>query len=584
MEFRILGPLEVGDGRDPVSLDAPKQRALLGVLLLHANEVVPTERLIDELWGDRSPPTAVKLVQTYVSQLRRVLGATSIETRPPGYLLRVEEDALDVTRFRRLATEARRLAASGQSERAQALYGEALALWRGPPLADVSLESFARNEVDRLAEERLSVVIDRIDCDLALGRHNELVPELDTLVKQHPLHERLRAQLMLSLYRSGRQGDALATYQKARRVLAEQLGLEPGEPLRQLERQILNHDPGLQWAPATPKAEAPAVKRGWMRTAAALGAVLVAAAFAAGLLLGREGAAAPEIVPNSLVKIDAATNEIVDVLPVGRNPGDVAVVGRYVFVASEDDATLTRIDVGSGEVTTSGASGADAGLAGAGDRFVWTASLRRARVTRVNVESLLPIDGVPLASNIFLAFVALGGGSLWVSQFSPPAVLRYRLRTLRIERRYSFGAFEVPIEVTYGHGAAWVGLAGSNALLRIDAGTGRTRTIPVGRFLGDLAVGFGSVWTVSADRGTVWRIDAVSEEVEEIIGVGSVPFGVATGAGSVWVTNNGSGTVSRIDPGTDEVEATIETGFFPKWLAVGGGYVWVGIGGEAFEP
>jgi predicted ATPase/DNA-binding SARP family transcriptional activator len=245
MEFRILGPLEVFDEQRPIAVAAAKQRALLAVLLLHANEVVSRERLIDELWGERPPATAAKVVQAYVSQLRRRLGRETIATRGPGYQLQVDENAVDATRFRRLVAEARRLATGGDYEPAARAYGAALALWRGPPLADVAVESFARNEIKRLEEERLAALADRIDCQLALGHHEQLVPELETLVGQHPLRERLHAQLMLALYRAGRQADALAAYQETRRTLVDELGLEPSTDLRQLEKAILAHNPAL---------------------------------------------------------------------------------------------------------------------------------------------------------------------------------------------------------------------------------------------------------------------------------------------------------------------------------------------------
>src|SRR5262245_60078552 len=246
MQFRILGPLEVEDGHRAISFDAPKQRTLLAVLLLHPNEVVSSERLIDELWGERPPATANKVVQTYVSQLRKALGPDTIVTRPPGYTLQVEEGALDAELFRRLTREGQATMAAGKPDRADELFREALALWRGPPLADVVFESFAANEVEGLDEARLKALMDRIDCELALGRHHELVPELETLVGQYPLRERLRAQLMLALYRSGRQAEALEVYRETRQRLAEDLGIEPGQELRELEQAILRQDESLR--------------------------------------------------------------------------------------------------------------------------------------------------------------------------------------------------------------------------------------------------------------------------------------------------------------------------------------------------
>jgi predicted ATPase/DNA-binding SARP family transcriptional activator len=242
VEFRILGPLEVLDGGRPVKLRAAKQRALLGVLLLHANEVVSTERLIDALWGERRPTSAQKLVQGYVSALRKMLAPDMLVTREPGYLLGVAGSAaLDSLEFQHRVREARAF----PPEEASSGLREALALWHGPVLAGLSLEGMARHEAARLDELRLDALLERIDADLACGRHGELVGELEALVAEHPLRERLRAQLMLALYRSGRQTDALRRYRETRELLVEQLGIEPGAELQALERAILNQDSSL---------------------------------------------------------------------------------------------------------------------------------------------------------------------------------------------------------------------------------------------------------------------------------------------------------------------------------------------------
>jgi DNA-binding SARP family transcriptional activator len=231
MEFRILGPLEViADGR-VVELGGQK-RALLAMLLLEANRVVATERLIDVLWEDDPPETAVKAVQVYVSQLRKVLGRDRLETRPPGYRLRVEEGELDLDRFRLLEAEGKLV--------------EALALWRGPPLAEVGQLRFAAVAAARLEELRVGCVERRLEHDLTLGRHQQLVGELEALVGEHPLRQRLRAQLMLALYRSGRDAEALDVYRDARTALVEELGIEPRRELRELQQAILNQDPALE--------------------------------------------------------------------------------------------------------------------------------------------------------------------------------------------------------------------------------------------------------------------------------------------------------------------------------------------------
>jgi class 3 adenylate cyclase len=248
LEFRILGPLEVRDGDRPIQLGGRNRRALVAILALHANELVSTERLIDDLYGETPPKTATQSLHNAVSQLRRLLGREVVETHPAGYVLRVEPDALDLTRFESLVTRAREKTGRERAE----LLREALALWRGDPLADFADEQFAQTEIRRLEEARLAAVEERIDADLALARHADVVGELEALVAHNPLRERLRRQLMLALYRSGRQADSLAAYQDARRTLVDELGLEPSEELQELERAILRQDAALRVAPPEP--------------------------------------------------------------------------------------------------------------------------------------------------------------------------------------------------------------------------------------------------------------------------------------------------------------------------------------------
>jgi DNA-binding SARP family transcriptional activator len=241
MEFRLLGPLEVVERDRPVALGGVKQRSLLAVLLLHANQVVSADRLMDELWGDAPPPTAAKSIQVHVSRLRKELGDGRVSTRAPGYVLHIDPSELDLARFDQLVDEASRADPRSGAQKLR----QALALWRGPALADLAYEPFAQTEIARLEELRLAALERRIDADLAAGRHAQLVGELEALAAEHPLRERLRCQLMLALYRSARQAEALDAYREARRALSEQLGLEPSEELKQLEQAILRHDPSL---------------------------------------------------------------------------------------------------------------------------------------------------------------------------------------------------------------------------------------------------------------------------------------------------------------------------------------------------
>jgi DNA-binding SARP family transcriptional activator len=261
MEFRILGPVEVWDGTQRLAVGGSKPRALLAVLLLHANQVVTTEALVDELWGEAPPTTARNMVQVYVSRLRQALHRRGdqaaqvpvLVTRPSGYVLLVEPGELDLDCFEGLTAEARRAAADGDLERAAERWCAALALWRGPALAGAASEVLQRTAAPRLEEARLVALEERLEIDLRLGRHAQLVGELQALIAYYPGRERLCRQLMLALYRSGRQAEALTVYRNTRQTLAEELALEPSPALQDLERAILRADPTLE--PALPAAD-----------------------------------------------------------------------------------------------------------------------------------------------------------------------------------------------------------------------------------------------------------------------------------------------------------------------------------------
>ena len=239
LEFRILGSLEVLSDDEPVPLGGEKQRAVVAMLLLDVGRVVSTDRLIDGLWGAEPPRTAQTSLQNFISQLRKHLGTDVVVTRAPGYLLAVEPEALDARRFERALARAREEADAGSRSQ---LLRDALALWRGPPLPEFAYESWAQPEIARLEELRLTALEERLQADLDRGCDAELVPELDHLVGEHPLRERLRGQLMLALYRAGRQADALDQFQSARKTLLHDLGIEPGPALQELHRAILRQD------------------------------------------------------------------------------------------------------------------------------------------------------------------------------------------------------------------------------------------------------------------------------------------------------------------------------------------------------
>ena len=252
LEFRILGPVEVTDDGAPLQLGGQKQRALLALLLLNPNRVVSTDRIMDALWGEQVPRTAATSLQNFVSQLRKLLGSDVLVTKPPGYQLRVAADQLDLEKFVHLVEESR---GEPAAERTTTLR-RALALWRGPPLADLGFEAFAQSEIARLEELRLAALEDRVEAELESGRHSDLIGELEAFADENPLRERLRSQLMLALYRSGRQAEALQIYHDTRRVLVDELGIEPSPTLQQLHGAILRQDPGLEdGPPVAPVAE-----------------------------------------------------------------------------------------------------------------------------------------------------------------------------------------------------------------------------------------------------------------------------------------------------------------------------------------
>ena len=358
MEFRVLGPLEVLDEGRQLPLGGAKQRALLALLLLQPNRIVSRDRLIDELWEADPPETARTALQVHVSQLRKSLGRDRIVTQAPGYLVRVEPGELDLELFEELVRGVDRYDAG---RAAQALR-DALALWRGPPLGDLD-GSFADAERARLHEQRLLALEQRIDAELELGLHAELVPELEALVRANPLREHLQAQLMLALYRCGRQADALAVYRRGRRQLAEELGLEPGAELRRLEKAILEQDESiapLQVSAAYRPLGAAGARRGSLRLlAVAAGALVLAASLAAGIVLATGSSTALVVRPNSVAALDAGTGKVLADVPIGGSPVAIALGAGAAWAVDADHSTIARIDAKTKEVLPIGGLGSE---------------------------------------------------------------------------------------------------------------------------------------------------------------------------------------------------------------------------------
>jgi DNA-binding SARP family transcriptional activator len=596
MEFRILGPLEVRDDERVLELGGAKQRAVLALLLLRANEVVALDGLIDSIWGERPPDTAAAAVHGSVSRLRKVLEPNGapyqvIRTQAPGYVFAAGPETVDRYRFQRLATEGKTALDEGDAARSADLLREALALWRGPALADIAFTIADRTELDRLDEEWLSAVEERIDADLVLGRHALLVPELEALVARHPLRERLRGQLMVALYGAGRQADALETYRDASRLLDEELGIAPGPALRELERRILLQDPEL----GTPRPPAGARRLRSTRARLALAIAVLTLGLLAVLALatirGGETSTVDEVRPNGLGAIDPASNTLVRSTPVGEYPEDIVVDGESIWVANAGDHTVSRVDSRTGQVTsTKGLRGAPVALNVSGG-VVWIAMSHDDQPTSIMRLSTVPNEAayhvVQLANGpeLLLPVLSSGPSGLWASLPADPAEPDTFVLSPggAIHRLDVLPAGCSPVGSGIAAGTVWIGCA-DGRVVRVDEATRRpVATTRVGRFLSDLAVGADAVWATDTVEDVLWRVDAATGRPARTIPVGERPSGIAIGFESVWVASRDSGTVSRIAPESNRVVATIHVGpaTIPSVgrdvapIVVGDGRVWV---------
>ena len=555
MQVRILGPLEVSDDGRVVELGAGRQRALLALLALHAREIVATDRLIEELWGSSPPPTAAKALQNLVSQLRRSLGADSIATRPPGYGLRLDADDLDARRFERLAAEGHRLLEDDPGRAGQTLR-EALGLWRGRALADFAYDNFAQSEITRLNELRLGAIEDRIDADLAMGRATDVVGELEPLVSAHPLRERLRGQLMLALYRSGRQADALEAYRSGRRLLDEELGLMPDDELQRLEKAILNHDPSLE-SPVAVGAERPSVAP------------------------GRRASRTNAPPPDSVAVIDPQRSRVVGHVLVGRRPVALAIGHGSVWVANADDGTVSRIRQDRHEVIRTIGIGAPAiDLAVATDA-VWVANGSAGTVSRIDPRADAVVETIDLRGSSELAWnttyaVDADDDSVWIAA-GRHHVLRIDPATNEPSAIIDVG--HVPIGVALRQEALWVVTTAERAL-RIESHTNTATTeVPVGDPVA-VTAGKQAVW-VADSRGQVWRINPDTGTVTQTTPVGRGLVGLSATDGAVFAANNADGTVVQIDPQDGQVVGRVSVGHAPTDVASVDGIVWVSIQSES---
>jgi YVTN family beta-propeller protein len=600
MEIRLLGLMEATVNGRAVALGPVKQRAVLAMLALNPNARVSVDRLIEGLWGEEPPSTAAKMVQLYVSHLRKLLDGAEAEivTRGRGYELRVPADSVDAVRFERLVDEVAR--GDGTSEVAVA--GEALALWRGPPLGDLADEPFAAAEIRRLEELWLRARELWIDGALAAGEHRQVVGELDELLAAHPLRERLHTQRMLALYRSGRQAEALEAYRWARRVLVEDVGIEPGPELRRVHEAILEQDPSLDLAvPERPRA----VSTGGRRRAALawllLALLVLGGAVAGAALLRGDDASGVVVRPNSVAVIDPADNRIVEAIQLNQSPGPVAAGAGILWVLDVGSATVTRIDPGARELLGTRGMGEAPGNLAASATDVWVHGrceiggvaglllhIYTIRDGGIDLDEEIPLEPVGQGEDPPLVplrapgcGLAAEGRSAWVATNVTPGLARVDNDPTAGQSRIAWRRAlpRVPVAMAVDFGSVWAVDAQQDVVRRIDAGTGRTlRIVRAGNDPTAIATGAGAVWVANRGDGSLSRIDPRTNVVRKAISVGDSPAAVAVGAGAAWVANAGDGTVSRVDPATNRVVETIRVGHGPQGIAVAAEAVWTTVG------
>jgi DNA-binding SARP family transcriptional activator/DNA-binding beta-propeller fold protein YncE len=605
MEINILGPIEVSDsaGR-PIRLPSGRERSLLVLLLIDRGAVVSSDRILEALWGARPPETAAKAMQGYVSHLRRVLEPDRsagtpqeglIVTRSPGYALLTHGVGIDAVRFEQLAGEGRRALQDGSPDEAVTTLDDALSLWRGPALVEFAFDEFAADEIRRLEQLRLSAQEDRFEALLALGRHAEVVGQLEALVAANPLREHLRGQWILALYRSGRQADALEAYRDGRRRLSDELGLDPAPELQRLERAILAQDAALD-APARPSrtptppdrvAPLPRTRARRRRLAAAgllLAALLAIAAFA--IVRARDGPpASPRVVAPALVGVDARTNRIVASIRLGSRPVSIVTGEDGLWGGDAQDGTVRRVDPASGEVTGTVGIGAPAIDLALDDRSVWVATGGFGTVVRIDrrlgrvadrIELGDPEDPVvPAASS-----VGVSGGRVFVGTFNGLAVIDPSAG--RITRKIDLGNAPA-LQIAVGGGAVWSTLVTRRAK-RVDARSGKeTAGFYAGSFALAMALDRSSLWIAGADAGQLWKLDPVTGATQLTARAGHGTDAIALGAGSLWLAGWIDHTLTRVDSASGDVLATIPIDGQPVDLAVRDGIVWVVVQKAATE-
>jgi YVTN family beta-propeller protein len=606
VEFGILGPLEVRRFGRAVPLGGPRQRAVLALLLLEANRVVSMDRLAEDVWGGAPPEGWATTLQTYVFHLRRVLepdrsrGAAGgvLVTRDHGYLLRVDRGHLDGALFQDGFTAGRAALDAGRYAEAAQMLRKALDLWRSPVLADLADYAFTRPEAARLEELRLAALEARIDADLALGGHDALTAELGQLVAEHPLRERLQGQLVLALYRCGRQADALAACRRVRDLLAGELGIDPGEPLRRLHASVLAQDPALDWnggrpAPAEdhpPAAPIPAPAPGspgrWFagsqelaqvrrraRRLLVVGSALAVAAAACIVAVARPWAGEPTGLPADSVGLIDSSGGRTGAPVMAGSPAGLAYGDESVWAVDSAEGTVSRINPATHAVVQTITVGNDPAAVTVTGKDAWVANSGDGTVSQINTTSNTVVQTIPVG-NVPVA-IASGPSGVWVANEADDTVDRINPATGTVTKR-NIEVGGRPDGIAVGQDAVWVANSDDGTVTRIDPATGQpSGPMPVGAGPAGIAVTPAAVWVANSLDLTVSRLDPATGRQKALVPVGDGPGAIAAASNGVWVSDQFDATLRRIDPRTDRVDRVVPVGSSPQGIAVAGPGVWV---------
>jgi DNA-binding SARP family transcriptional activator/streptogramin lyase len=598
MQFRVLGSLEILGDDGPLPIGRGKRRKLLGLLLVDANQVIPADRLIDALWDGRPPPTAKSALQVLVSELRRTLASGRAEmllTEAAGYVLKVEPDELDSTRFERLLDTGRTELAAGDSYAAQKKLTAALALWRGPPLQDFAYDDFARNEIARLGELRLEAEEELVEAELALGNGAELVPKLEGLIARSPHRERIRGQMMRALYQAERQTDALSAYQDARRILVHELGVEPGPTLQRLNQAILRHDASLEPSrlshPPRPQRETRP-----RRNRLLLALVPLAAILALGVALvpafrdgnGSKPTSLAVAPPRSVADIDAVTGRLIGAIPLARqplatvpDPNGLVVGYGAIWVSDGGQQTVVRIDPKTREIVQTIGIGADVRGLAAGFGSIWVAGGDSATLSRIDPRTNRVIATIRLGHSHGVpngAFaIAAGAGSVWTTA-GADSVDRIDPHTNRIVTHIAIPAIG---SLAAGDRSAWAG-TNNGVIFRLEPRASRVgvtsfATLQPGELAGPMTAGGNALWVIVGSGTTLLEeYDPTTGRLASVIDAGRTNHSLVATQDDIWIADEDGGII-RVDARKRRVVGRITLGRSVTWIAAGEGAIWATV-------